>query len=88
VHYGRHRRLSESLSRSGDTPRVLWTPCGCRILHVCVPPLLPWQCAWNFNATYTATNGGVANVKLGARDYLIQSNWVNRPGAACAIKFP
>jgi hypothetical protein len=48
----------------------------------------PEQCAWNFNATYTATNGGLANVKLGARDYYIQSNWVNRPSAACAIKFP
>ena len=33
------------------------------------------KCAWTFGTTYAATGGGVANMKLGARDYLIQRNW-------------
>lgn len=46
------------------------------------------KCAWTFNTTYTATNGGKANVHLGSRDYYIQSNWVNRPGGTCALQYP
>jgi hypothetical protein len=33
------------------------------------------KCAWTFGTTYTTSNGGVANVQLGTRDYLIQRNW-------------
>jgi len=33
------------------------------------------KCAWTFGTTYTAAGGGIANMKLGARDYLIQRNW-------------
>jgi hypothetical protein len=33
------------------------------------------KCAWTFGTTYAATGGGIANMKLGARDYLIQRNW-------------
>ena len=43
------------------------------------------KCAWTFGTTYAAANGSAANVKLGARDYLIQRNW--KPGAtqACTM---
>ena len=37
------------------------------------------KCAWTFGTTYAAAGGGIANMKLGARDYLIQRNW--RAGA-------
>jgi hypothetical protein len=33
------------------------------------------KCAWTFGTTYSAVGGGIANMKLGARDYLIQRNW-------------
>jgi hypothetical protein len=43
------------------------------------------KCAWTFGTTYAASNGSTANVRLGARDYLIQRNW--KPGAtqACTL---
>ena len=41
------------------------------------------KCAWTFGNTYTA-NGGLANMKLGSRDFLIQRNWVNAAGGYCA----
>ena len=46
------------------------------------------KCAWTFGTTYTVANGGVANVKLGTRDYLIQQNWVNGSNQRCALSFP
>jgi hypothetical protein len=45
------------------------------------------KCAWTFGTTYTVANGATANVKLGARDYLIQQNWVNASGGFCAMSF-
>ena len=33
------------------------------------------KCAWTWGTTYTTSNGAKANMKLGARDYLIQRNW-------------
>jgi Phosphate-induced protein 1 conserved region len=45
------------------------------------------KCAWTFGTTYTV-NGALANMKLGARDYLIQRNWVNASGGFCALKYP
>ena len=45
------------------------------------------KCAWNFGATYSAVGGGVANMKLGARDYLIQQNWLNANGGGCALSY-
>ena len=42
------------------------------------------KCAWTFGATYTA-NGASANVKLGARNFLIQQNWVNSGSGFCAL---
>jgi len=46
------------------------------------------KCAWTFGTTYTTSNGGVANMRLGARDFLIQQNWVNASGGYCAKSYP
>jgi Phosphate-induced protein 1 conserved region len=46
------------------------------------------KCAWTFGATYTASNGALANMKLGTRDYLIQQNWVNASGGYCSKSYP
>ena len=44
------------------------------------------KCAWNFGATYTAaSNGSIANMKLGGNDYFIQQNWVNAAGGFCGL---
>jgi hypothetical protein len=45
------------------------------------------KCAWTWGTTYKATNGSLANMKLGTRDYLIQQNWVNDAGGYCAVGF-
>lgn len=45
------------------------------------------KCAWTFGTQY-ASGGGSANMKLGARDYLIQRNWVNASGGYCATAYP
>lgn len=45
------------------------------------------KCAWTFGSTYTTGNGGLANMKLGTRDFLIQQNWVNASGGYCAKSF-
>jgi len=46
------------------------------------------KCAWTFGAQYTAPNGAKANMKLGARDFLIQRNWVNDAGGYCDLQYP
>ena len=44
------------------------------------------KCVWTFGATYTAPNGARANVRLGARDYLLQQLWVpSKTGGACGL---
>jgi hypothetical protein len=43
------------------------------------------KCAWTFGTQYTAANGARANMRLGARDFLIQQNWVNARGGLCAL---
>ena len=45
------------------------------------------KCAWTFGATYPASSGGIANMTLGNRDYLIQQNWVNAGGGYCALSY-
>ena len=45
------------------------------------------KCAWTFGPTYQAANGALANMKLGARDFLIQRNWVNAAGGYCALSY-
>ncbi len=46
------------------------------------------KCAWTFGTTYAAANGSLANMRLGARDWLIQRNWVNASGGYCALSLP
>jgi len=45
------------------------------------------KCAWTWGTTYTVSNGSKANMQLGARDYLIQRNWVNAGGGYCATGY-
>jgi hypothetical protein len=45
------------------------------------------KCAWTFGSTSTAGNGSLYNMTLGARNYLIQQNWVNASGGFCAKSF-
>jgi hypothetical protein len=44
------------------------------------------KCAWTFGSTYSA-GGGLGNMRLGSRDYLIQQNWVNASGGFCAKSY-
>lgn len=43
------------------------------------------KCDGQFGATYSTTNGARANLRLGARDYLIQQNWVIARKEHCAM---
>jgi hypothetical protein len=43
------------------------------------------KCAWTFGTTYKATNGSTANMKLGARDFLIQRNWKAGTNQGCTL---
>ena len=45
------------------------------------------KCAWTFGTTYTVSNGSLANMNLGTRDYLVQQNWVNAQGGICALSY-
>jgi hypothetical protein len=45
------------------------------------------KCAWTFGTTFPTGNGSVYNMTLGARNYLIQQNWVNATGGFCAKSF-
>ena len=45
------------------------------------------KCAWTFGTTYTAYTGAKANMQLGAKDYLIQQDWVNALGGYCGLSY-
>jgi hypothetical protein len=38
------------------------------------------KCAWKWGTTYTTTNGGVANITIGTKDFLVQQNWAASGG--------
>jgi len=44
------------------------------------------KCAWTFGTTWSS-GGGIANVHLGSRDYLIQRNWVAASGGYCSMSY-
>jgi hypothetical protein len=46
------------------------------------------KCAFNFGTTLTAANGSLFNVMVGARQYLLQQNWVNVKAGFCALSYP
>lgn len=46
------------------------------------------KCAGKYGETYLTANGGIANMRLGFRDYLIQQNWVNGRKGRCALSYP
>lgn len=46
------------------------------------------KCQGTYGQTYTTPNGAQANMRLGARDYLIQQNWVNAGRGYCALSYP
>ena len=41
------------------------------------------KCAWNFGSTFTTSNGGLANVTIGAKYFLVQQNWINSGSGGC-----
>jgi hypothetical protein len=43
------------------------------------------KCAWTWGTTYTTSAGGVANIKVGGKDFLVQRNWLATGG--CATSF-
>ncbi len=44
------------------------------------------KCAWTFGTTYQS-NGAMANMHLGTRDFLIQQNWLNLNGGSCTLAY-
>ena len=46
------------------------------------------KCFNTFGETYTTSNGARANMRLGARHYLIQQNWVNAHKGYCGLSNP
>jgi hypothetical protein len=44
-------------------------------------------CAFGYGPTYTTANGGVANMRLGGTDFLIQQNWLNVGAGSCAQSY-
>lgn len=46
------------------------------------------KCAWNFGTTKIGSGGGVANITVGAKDFLVQQNWVNAGTGGCAQHWP
>jgi hypothetical protein len=45
------------------------------------------KCAWNFGSTYGTSNGGVANMSLGGKDFLVQQNWINAGSGGCRLSW-
>jgi hypothetical protein len=45
------------------------------------------KCAWQFGTTYTTANGAMANMRLGSRDYLVQTNF-DRHTNKCELALP
>lgn len=41
------------------------------------------KCAWTFGTTFTSQAGGVANITLGGKDFLVQRNWKNSGNGGC-----
>jgi len=46
------------------------------------------KCAWTWGSTYTTANGGVANIQVGSKDFLVQQNWINAGSGGCRKSYP
>jgi hypothetical protein len=44
-------------------------------------------CVWKTGTTFRTSSGATANVTLGARDYLLQTNWLNVGEGSCSTGF-
>jgi hypothetical protein len=45
------------------------------------------KCAWTWGSTYTTSVGGVANIKVGTKDFLVQQNWINAGNGGCTKSY-
>ncbi|MES2125120.1 MAG: hypothetical protein V4503_10585 [Gemmatimonadota bacterium] len=45
------------------------------------------KCAWNFGTTFTS-GGGVANMTIGGKAFLVQQNWINSGSGGCRLSWP
>ena len=46
------------------------------------------KCQGTFGETYLTSGGALANMLLGARNYLIQQNWINDRRGRCSLAYP
>ena len=46
------------------------------------------ECVGVYDDQFTAPNGSIANVRLGSRNYLLQSIWINSDGGMCGSHYP
>ncbi len=46
------------------------------------------KCAWTWGGTYTSAAGGVANIQIGGKDFLVQQNWINTGSGGCRKSYP
>ena len=45
------------------------------------------KCAWTWGTTYKTSAGGVANINVGGKDFLVQRNWVNAGSGGCVLSY-
>jgi hypothetical protein len=45
------------------------------------------KCAWTWGTTFTTASGGVANMTIGGKPFLVQRNWVNAGSGGCALSY-
>ena len=45
------------------------------------------KCAWKWGTTYTTAAGGVANLNIGGKDFLVQQNWINAGSGGCRLSY-
>jgi len=45
------------------------------------------KCAWTWGSTSIASNGGVYNITVGAKNFLVQQNWVNAGSGGCVKSY-
>ena len=46
------------------------------------------KCAWVWGSTQKASNGGVFNISLSGKNFLVQENWVNSGSGGCLQHWP